>query len=294
MKYSIKDLERLSGIKAHTLRIWEQRYDILKPERTDTNIRYYRDGDLKRILNISLLNNNGYKISKISKLTDDELRKEAEKLLSSYRSESDQIENLIMCLMDLDDEKFESIISNAVIHFGFENTMEKIVFPFLKHLGSMWQVGMISPAQEHFISNLIRQKLIVGIDGLNPHKLSEPEVYLFYLPNQELHEMGLLYCYFLAKAKGHRCIYLGQSVPFEDLLVICQNAKPSKVVTVLTTKPQDIDLNAYLQLLNNGISDSSFLVSGRVFFEMDNEDLQLPPRFKLFKEFSDFKKYIHL
>lgn len=292
-KYSIKDLERLSGIKAHTLRIWEQRYDILKPERTDTNIRFYCDDDLKRILNISLLNNNGYKISKISKLSDEELKKEAEKLLSSYRSESDQIENLIMCLMDLNDEKFESIISNAVIHFGFENTMEKIVFPFLKQLGSMWQVGMVTPAQEHFISNLIRQKLIVGIDGLNPHKLSEPETYLFYLPNQELHEMGLLYCHFLVKAKGHRCIYLGQSVPYEDLLSICQTAKPTKIVTVLTSKLPEIELNAYLHLLSSGVPNTTFYVSGRLFFDPENENIKLPPHFKLFNEFSDFKKHLH-
>lgn len=291
-KYSIKDLERLSGIKAHTLRIWEQRYDILKPERTDTNIRYYKDADLKRILNISLLNNNGYKISKISKLSDAEIIKEAEKLLSSYRSESDQIENLIMCLMDLNEQKFESVISNAVIHFGFENTVEKIVFPFLKQLGNMWQVGMITPAQEHFISNLIRQKLIVGIDGLNPHKLTEAETFVFFLPNQELHEMGLLYCHFLAKAKGHRCIYLGQSVPFEDVISICESTKPSKIVTILTNKPADIDVTAYLELLCNGIPEGKFLVSGRVFFDQEDANIQIPPRCKFFKEFSDYKKLI--
>jgi MerR family transcriptional regulator, light-induced transcriptional regulator len=291
-RYSIKDLERLSGIKAHTLRIWEQRYDILKPERTDTNIRYYRDADLKRILNISLLNNNGYKISKISKLSDEEVIREVEKLLSSYKSESDQIENLVMCLMELDEDRFEKTISNSVIHFGFENTVEKIVFPFLKQLGNMWQVGMITPAQEHFVSNLIRQKLIVGIDQLNPGKVTDAQTVLFFLPNGELHEIGLLYCHFLAKSRGHRCIYLGQSVPFEDVVSIATSVKPEKLVTVLTASLSDTEPSAYFQLLSSAIPDAEFLVSGRLLLHNETSDLNLPPKFTLFREFSDFKKII--
>jgi DNA-binding transcriptional MerR regulator len=291
-RYSIKDLERLSGIKAHTLRIWEQRYDILKPERTETNIRYYRDADLKRILNISLLNNNGYKISKISKLGDEEIIREVEKLLSTYKSESDQIENLVMCLMELDEDRFERTISNSVIHFGFENTVEKILFPFMKQLGNMWQVGMISPAQEHFVSNLIRQKLVVGIDQLNPGKMGNTQAIVFFLPNGELHEMGLLYCHFLAKSRGYRCIYLGQSVPFEDVVNISQSVKPSKLVTVFTASLTDMDVQAYLQLLSNALPNTEFLVSGRLLLQTESNSLEFPPNFKLFKEFSEYKKII--
>jgi len=291
-RYSIKDLERLSGIKAHTLRIWEQRYEILKPERTDTNIRYYRDADLKRILNISLLNNNGYKISKISKLSDEEIVREVEKLLTTYKSESDQIENLIICLMELDEDRFEKTISNSVIHFGFENTVEKIIFPFLKQLGNMWQVGMITPAQEHFVSNLIRQKIIVGIDQLNPGKLSDGETIVFFLPNGELHELGLLYCHFLAKSRGHRCIYLGQSVPYEDVVTIAKSVKPHKMVTVFTARPSDMEIEAYMQLLHTALPDTNFLVSGRLILQTESSLPTLPNNFKLFREFSDFKKLL--
>ena len=186
--YSIKDLERLSGVKAHTLRIWEQRYGILKPLRSDTNIRYYSSSDLKRILNISLLNNNGVKISKIASLPDDEILNQAQHILNNYNKETDQIDNLVFSMIEMNEVKFEKIISNCVIHFGFENTMEKIVFPFLKQVGNMWQMGIINTVQEHFISHLIRQKLIVGIDGLFEEKILKPKTFLLYLPNKELHE----------------------------------------------------------------------------------------------------------
>lgn len=291
-KYSIKDLECLTGIKAHTLRIWEQRYNILKPERTDTNIRYYKDTDLKRILNISLLNNNGYKISKISHLSDTELISEAEKLLNNYTSESDQIENLTMCLMDLNEERFEKAISNSILHFGFENTFEKVVFPFLKQLGNMWQVGIITPAQEHFVSNLIRQKIIAGIDSLDPNKISAPKTIVFFLPSQELHEIGLLYCYFLAKAKGHRCIYLGQSVPFEDLLSISQSSKADQMVSVFTSKPNDTDIKVLLDDMVEKMPHIEFLVSGRLLISGEAKDITLPKKMKLFKEFNDFRKFL--
>ncbi len=291
-KYSIKDLERLSGIKAHTLRIWEQRYSILRPERSDTNIRYYSNGDLKRILNISLLNNNGHKISKIASLNDEDIIKEAEKLLNNYNKESDQIENLVLCLMDFNEDRFDKTLTNSVIHFGFENTIEKIVFPFLKHLGNMWQVGMINPAQEHFLSNLIRQKLIVGIDGLMPNSLNAPKNCLLFLPSNELHEIGLLYANFILKRKGHRCIYLGQSVPIEDLAVIAKIVNPDYCVSIITSKQEDLEVNDYLKMLANELPDSQFLLSGRMMID-GPEDYTLPEKFRTFEDFSSFKEMIN-
>ncbi len=290
-KYSIKDLERLSGIKAHTLRIWEQRYAILRPERSETNIRHYSNGDLKRILNISLLNNNGHKISKIASLSDEDLVKEAEKLLNNYNNESDQIENLVLCLMDFNEDRFDKTITNSVIHFGFENTIEKIVFPFLKHLGNMWQVGMINPAQEHFLSNLIRQKLIVGIDGLMPNSLTSPKTCVLFLPNGELHEIGLLYANFILKRKGHRCVYLGQSVPLEDLSMIAKTMNPDYVISIITSKLEDMELDTYIQHLATEMPDAQFLLSGRMVVD-GPEEYTLPKRFKVFEDFASFKKQI--
>ena len=290
-KYSIKDLERLTGIKAHTLRIWEQRYEILHPERTGTNIRFYSNADLRRILNISLLNNNGYKISNIAKLSEPAINSEVEKFLNNYTKESDQIENLMLCLMDMNEDRFEKIISNSVLKFGFENTIEKIVFPFVRHLGNMWQAGMINPAQEHYISNLIRQKLIVGIDAIKTNPSQNKKPYLFFLPAHELHEMGLLYTYYLAKARGHHCLYLGQSLPFEDLETISNHVNPDYIVTILTAPFPEGEMNLYLKKCSEKISNTKFLVSGRQVLAT-NEKIELPKNFTIFQEFPEFKKSI--
>ena len=292
-KYSIKDLERLTGIKAHTLRIWEQRYEILNPERTDTNIRYYSNTDLKRILNISLLNNNGYKISSIAKLSHDHLLQAVGKILNNCLRESDQIENLVLCMMDLDEEKFEKIITRSILNFGFENTIEKIIFPFLRHLGNIWQVGIIGSAQEHYISNLIRQKLIAGIDKLKIQTKPDSKTYLFFLPNEELHEIGLLYLYYLTKARGHKCLYLGQSLPVEDLISISKSAAPDFVVCVLTTNTPSLQMNSFLLTCEEQIQGADFLMSGRLLLSNSCESPQIPSsRFKIFENFENYKKWI--
>lgn len=288
-KLSIKELELLSGIKAHTLRIWEQRYEILKPERTDTNIRWYTNTDLKKILNISLLNTNGYKISRIAKMTDLELIAEAEKFLNAFKTEDTQIESLLLSLMELNEDRFEKTINNSIIHFGFETTIEKIVFPFFKKLGDMWQVGMVNTAQEHYLSNLIRQKIIINIDKITPNVVENPKRVLLFLPNQELHEMGLLYINFLCKSRGYRIVYLGQSVPLEDLIEISSGFNPNFIITVITSAIPDIDLEAYLQLLNSSVKCDNFFVSGRQFFEADST-ISLPnEKFRLFKDYSELK-----
>ncbi len=291
-QYAIKDLERLSGIKAHTLRIWEQRYGILKPERTDTNIRYYTIDDLKRILNISLLNNNGFKISKIAKLKDEELVEHAKTILNRYNNTGDQVDNLVLCMIEINEAKFEKVISNCIIHFGFEATIEKVIFPFFRQIGNMWQVGIINSAQEHFLSNLVRQKLIVGIDGLEPEPLSDPKTFLLYLPNNELHELGLLYCNFLIKAKGHKCTYLGQSVPYKDLLEVSGIIQPNIIVTMFTNLTEDISLQDYLNNLSKALPKTTIMVSGRVFFE-GNEQVELPKNIILYESHQEFKNMLH-
>jgi len=156
--YSIRDLEQLSGIKAHTLRIWEQRYAILSPDRTDTNIRTYGDDDLKRVLNISLLKDHGYKISEIAKLSSEDLNREVVKISERPLNYPDQIHALTISMLDLSEERFEKIISANIAQSGFENTMINIIYPFLSRIGTLWVTGSIGPAQEHFITNLIRQK----------------------------------------------------------------------------------------------------------------------------------------
>ena len=164
--YSIKDIEHLSGIKAHTLRIWEKRYNIIVPKRTQTNIRYYDDEDLKRLLNVSVLNRYGYKISSIANLHEKEIRNEILAITSKYGDLSAQIENLIVAMVDFDKAYFDKIFNKSIMSRGLEETMLKVIYPFFEKIGILWQTGNINPAQEHFISNLIRQKLIVAIDDL--------------------------------------------------------------------------------------------------------------------------------
>ena len=163
--YSIKDLEHLSGIKAHTIRIWEQRYRLFTPQRTDTNIRYYTDRDLKLLLNVSLLKDNGFKISKIADMPYDEIVKEVAGISDRF-GDDEQIATLTLAMIDMDEVRFEKVMANNILKRGFENTMKKLIFPFLHRIGVLWMTGSIVPAQEHFISNLIRQKIVTAIDSL--------------------------------------------------------------------------------------------------------------------------------
>jgi DNA-binding transcriptional MerR regulator len=186
-KFSIKDIEKLSGIKAHTLRIWEQRYGILKPNRTDTNIRWYDNDELKNILNVSLLNNHGYKISKIAGLSKEEIASEVTKIVDSTSKECEQISSLIISMVEMDERRFEQIISNQILRNGFSYTIEEVIYPFLHKIGVMWHTGSINPAQEHFITHLIRQKLIVAIDGQIVIEKNQSKKFILYLPENELH-----------------------------------------------------------------------------------------------------------
>lgn len=288
-KYSIKDIERLSGIKAHTVRIWEQRYDILKPARTDTNIRTYDDEDLKRILNISLLNNNGYKISSIAKLSDMQLVDEVNKVLSSSSKESLQVDTLVICLLDMDEARFESTVNNSILQFGFESTVENVLFPFLRQLGNMWQVGIVSPAQEHYITNMIRQKLIVGLDRVVPAKNPNQKTIILFLPDQEMHELGLIYAHYLAKHRGHKCLYLGQSLPVSELLVISDNVKPDLLITILTGQMSEANLQTLVESCSSGIPNATLLVSGRLLFTGDYSRYFNGKNISIFKDFVGFK-----
>lgn len=284
-KFSIKDLEALSGIKAHTLRIWEQRYGILKPERTDTNIRYYCNDELKQLLNITLLYNHGFKISKIAALDDRSIINEVNKIVDAQISSSDQIDSLIIAMVELDEKRFDKIISNNVLHHGFSTTIEKVLYPFLHKIGAMWQTGSINPAQEHFISNLIRQKLIVAIDGVVAPEKKDAQRFVLFLPENELHELALLYYTYLLKVNGHQVVYLGQSVPFDDLIKVVEIRKPDCLVTVFTHSTSDLE--DYIQRLGKTFSSTKIFISGSLLSELNSK---LPPSMKVFKDPASFLK----
>ncbi len=258
--FSIKDLEKISGIKAHTLRIWEQRYGIIKPERTDTNIRTYNNEQLKQLLNITLLYNNGYKISKIAAYNHKEILQEVNKIVDTQINPSEQIDGLIISMVEMDEQRFEKIISTNILQNGFGHTIEKVVYPFLHKIGFMWQMGSVNPAQEHFISNLIRQKLIVAIDGqlIKPNESSKK--FLFFLPEAELHEISLLYFTYLLKSKGHLVTYLGQSVPIIDVQKVTEIKSPDYILSVFTHNMEDLE--GYIKNLSKLLPKGKLLISG--------------------------------
>lgn len=285
--YSIKDLEQLSGIKAHTLRIWEQRYNILMPKRTETNIRYYDDNDLKIILNVALLNDNGFKISKIAKMDMNEIKGEVLKLTDRSFTYDDQIHALIITMVELDEDRFEKIISTNILKIGFELTMMNIIYPFLSKIGVLWQTGSIHPGQEHFISNLVRQKLIVAIDGQMYN--GGGKKFLLFLPEGELHEISLLFSSYLLKSSGHKVYYLGQNTPDEDLNAVYKVHKPDFLVTVITTSPTAENIQEYLYSLSERFPESEILISG---YQVLGQDLKIPSNIHVMQYLKDIKEYL--
>ncbi len=260
--FSIKDLEHISGIKAHTIRIWEQRYDLVQPKRTDTNIRYYDDSDLKLILNVSLLKDNGFKISKIAKMSEGEIQREVIRLSEADLNYPDQMHALTIAMVDMDEDRFEKIISSSILKIGFEKTMLKIVYPFLSKIGILWQTGAINPAQEHFISNLIRQKLIVAIDGQYSAYNANAKKYMLFLPEDELHELSLLFASYIIKSRQNIPVYLGQSLPLIDLKEVYDIHQPDYLITIATSYPTSSKIQQYVDRLSKSFPESTILISG--------------------------------
>jgi len=285
--YSIKDLEKLSGIKAHTIRIWEHRYRLIEPQRTNTNIRYYSDDDLVKLMNISMLNQNGYKISKISELNDSQIGEVMLKLNSEVPSLSNQTESLVMAMVEVDERQFNQVFEKSVTLLGFETTIEKLLFPFLERIGVLWLSGTINPAQEHFISNLIRQKLIAAIDreGIKSEG-THPRI-LFYLPEGELHEIGLLYYNYLARKAEFEVLYLGTSVPFRDILRIDEIRPVQLIFTSFVTSPGIGVLSEKIKKLKKAFPDKAVLVSG---WQIKQEQPRIPENFLKIASSTDFKK----
>jgi DNA-binding transcriptional MerR regulator len=285
--YSIKDLEQLSGIKAHTLRIWEQRYNLLNPKRTDTNIRFYDDDDLKLILNVALLNDNGYKISKIASMASEEMRGEVMKLTERTLTHDDQIHALTICMIEMDEERFDKVLSTNILKLGFEQTMMNIIYPFMSKIGVLWQTGAINPAHEHFISNLVRQKLIVAIDGQVAS--GDGKKFLLFLPEGELHEISLLFASYLIKSKGNKVIYLGQNTPNEDLLAVYKIHQPDYMLTIITTSPSSEYAQEYLNSLAARFSETKILVTG---YQVIGQDFVMPANVTLMNYIRDIKELL--
>ncbi|MEM1405601.1 MAG: MerR family transcriptional regulator [Bacteroidota bacterium] len=265
--YSIKELEKLSGIKAHTIRIWEKRHSIIEPARTDTNIRYYSDEDLKKILNVSILNNHGFKISQIASLTRSDLVDNVKKLSEEKTDTGIYIDQLTLSMIDFDEPKFEKLLAGYILKLGFERTLLEVVYPFLTKIGVLWLSNNISPIQEHFITNLIRQKIVVAIDGITTKPAENAKKVVLFLPENEMHEIGLLFFHYLLKNMGFLTYYLGQYVPLADLERSVKRLQPDYLVASISYSPSLKQLNKFLTELNERFTAINIYITGRPVLE---------------------------
>lgn len=288
-KFTIKDLENLSGIKAHTIRIWEQRYSFLKPQRTATNIRYYSNHELKMLLNISLLNKYGFKISHINRMSNDELREKTLTLTNVQAQQERIVNELIQHMIDVELDGFEKVLDQYIQLRGVEKTITYIIFPFLERIGILWLTDHINPAQEHLITNIIRQKLIVGIDNaVTP--LSLKTKMLLFLPENEHHELGLLFLQYMLKSRGIKVIYLGANVPLKDLEYVVELKKPDYVYTHLTTVIKEFNFDKFINNLKLRLPQQQIIISG--LMAQTYEKKAVPSNFRFLKTFSEVNEFL--
>lgn len=267
-KYSISDIEGLIGIKAHTIRAWEIRYNLVPPKRTPTNIRYYDEEDLKMLLNIVALNENGYKISKIAQMSKNKISDLVMQLKTDWSNESVQLINLSNATIKYDEVTFSKILASCIAELGLTKTMDQVLFPFMKRIGMLWQIGAIDPAHEHFAANLIRDRLIVEIDQTEKVINKHAKRFLLFLPEAELHETGLLFARYLLKNCGHETLYLGQEIPYSDLKKVIESYKPDYALIVLTSLNLGKDVNKILGRVIENLN-VPLIVAGSLISEYD-------------------------
>jgi DNA-binding transcriptional MerR regulator/methylmalonyl-CoA mutase cobalamin-binding subunit len=283
--FSIKDIETITGIKAHTLRVWEQRYNLITPKRTDTNIRYYDDEDLRFILNVSILNNYGIKISEIAKMTHEKIREMVLVVSEKDSPHSAQIKALISAMFSLDEVAFNSILSSNILKMGLEDTVVQIVFPFLHQIGILWMTDAIHPAHEHFITNLIRQKLHVAIDAQTSKPTTSGKKFLLFLPEGESHEIGLLFANYVLRNKGHEVVYLGQNLPHEDLAKVFDFYNPDYVFSSVTSAMDGQEVQTFVNKLSTSWPNTTIILTG--YLILSNTVLELPNNVRVIKETSE-------
>lgn len=278
--YSIRDLEKLSGIKAHTIRIWEQRYGIIEPQRTKTNIRYYQDEDLKFLLNIALLNKNGIKISKIAKMTKGEVAEKVAAISEINFEYGTQLDALTISMIEMDEFKFDRIVSTNIQQLGFERTMLEIIYPFLDKLSLLWLTGSINPVQENFMSYLIRQKIIVAIDQESLPSGKSFKKFMIYLPEGERQELSLLFMHYLLKSRKNHVIYIGQDISLSDLQDAHKIHKPDYIFTMITETFAKEPVQSYVDRMAEYFGDTEILLSG---YQVVAQEVKLPQNARILR-----------
>ena len=289
--FSIKNLENFSGIKAHTLRIWEKRYNLLEPERTETNIRRYSLDNLKKLLNVTLLYNHGFKISKISSLSNEEISDSVSSIALKSNSEQIAINTFKLAMINFDCELFNKTYDEFLSHRKFEFIFMDVFMPLMKELGILWQTGAISATHEHFITNLIKQKIHVQTERvqLSIKKNTDHPVFVLFLPENEIHELGILYLNYLTLSKGLRTILLGQSIQILSLENLYTYKNSFNFVTYLTVEPNEKEIMPYLKLFNEKLllnTNSKLIVFGPQQTKIDINNL--PNKIELYRSVQSF------
>ncbi|MBP7821662.1 MAG: MerR family transcriptional regulator [Saprospiraceae bacterium] len=266
--YLIKDLERLSGIKAHTIRIWERRFGFIKPKRSTTNIRCYCEEDLKMLLNVALLNKHGLKISKISTIPPDQIEQKVEQLVT--QSPTNKIEKLTSAMMEIDIEKADLILSSEIEVYGMVHTLKSLIHPFLEKVGLLWLSSSITPIQENFALCLIRRKIIAEIDNLATQPITKQKSILLFLPEGESQEIGILSLYYILKSKGYKIIYVGGGISLKDLKDFTTITIPNIAITMITETFTRQSVQNYINCLSQIFSSSEIYLTG---YQVIHQDL---------------------
>lgn len=275
--FSIRDLENLSGIKAHTIRIWEKRYNLLTPERTDTNIRTYSLSSLQKLLNITLLYDHGYKISKIAKIPESDIPKTVKEVVSQKNSRSQNLNAFKLAMMNFDQTIFFNTYEKLLGTKSFREIFKEVFIPLLNEIGLLWQTDTISPAHEHFITSLIKQKILVNTESLqNKSPIKQDKVFVSFLPENEIHDIGILYLNYEILLKGYKVVYLGQTIPIENLVDLIKYFDNVYFLSYFTVKPDKTEIDTYIEEFKKLLKDypnPNIWILGRQIQYLDTKKL---------------------
>ena len=282
--FSISDLEQLSGVKAHTIRVWEQRYNVLRPARTPTNIRTYCDDDLRRLLNVATLCDRGYRISKVASLSEQELEAAVLDGNDAVHNYCQRVNGLLAAMLAMDECQLVALFDQSIRQLGFENTILRIAYPFLQRIGVMWQAGAVNPAQEHLVTNLLRQKMLAATDALPPVAPGPARRWVLFLPEREMHELALLFMNYVLRARQHHVLYLGQNLPTTELQAVCACYQPHALLTVMTAVPERDEVGRFVGQLRNYCPGTQLYLYG----PLAQLDFPLPPETTRLTLITDF------
>ena len=258
-EYSIKDLEKITGIKSHTIRIWEKRYKIFCPKRTSSNLRIYCNDDLKKLMSINTLLKYGYRISQIASFSDEEIKEKLTQLIQSKTNTNVIVENLIVALFDIDEEKFDKLYTRSILQYGFEETFIKIICPLFKKVELLWQIGKVNQIHKNFISNFIRRKIIIAIDAQIVSQQKD-KTFLFFLPEGEFNDIKLLFFLYFVKKKSYKTIYLGENVSLKDLEEVFTGKTIDYLIFSFEKIKNVLVINDYLKKIENLFSNTKIII----------------------------------